>query len=135
YTEVRPVLEEAVSRYSSSAGCARGRFELADTYRQLALEENEHVVQGGNLPPETREHFLQQRRKWLTLAAEQLELLGQVLAKDARTAAPLTRTEQVQVLFSLADCRFNLGEYSAALKLYGELAERYRGRLERLNAL
>ncbi len=134
YQSLRPILEEGVSRYPSSSVCSRGRFELAETYRQLAVLENQHVVQGGNLPEETRDHFLKQRRIWLAKAAEQFELLSQALTSEPR-AGGLTTAEQVQVQFSMADCRFNLGEYPVALKLYDDLADRYKGRLEHLSAL
>jgi tetratricopeptide (TPR) repeat protein len=47
----------------------------------------------------------------------------------------LSPQEQVQALFSVAECRFNLGEYDVALGLYDRLAERFKGRAEQLNAL
>jgi len=42
---------------------------------------------------------------------------------DMLGEAALTAAELVQVAFNVADCRFNLGEYSTALKLYDGLAE------------
>jgi tetratricopeptide (TPR) repeat protein len=135
HAAARPILEEGVSRFPSSPACVRGRFELAETYLRLAAQENQHVVLGGNLPAETREHFLKQYRLWLGKAAEQYELLGKALTADPRAATVLTQAEQVHVLFSVADCRFNLGDYPQALRLYSDLAERYKGRQERLSAL
>jgi tetratricopeptide (TPR) repeat protein len=134
YPAARLLLEEAVSAFPSSSLCVRGRLELGETYRQLAVIENQNVVHGGNLSPETRDHFVQQRRVYLTRAAEQFELLSQELKNETR-AAVLTPNERIQVMFSMADCRFNLGEYAAALKLYDALADRYKGRLEHLSAL
>lgn len=135
YSTVRPILEEGLTRYPTSFTLVRGRFELADTYRQLAAQEHQNFVQGSSLTPETRDHFLKQRRMWLTKAAEQYQLLSQALSNDPKAAAVLTQMEQVQVYFSVADCRFLLGDYGEALKLYDELADRYKGRLERISAL
>ncbi len=134
YPSARPMLEQGVSDYPNSTACVRGRFELAETYRQLAIESQNFMQDDSKLSPETREHFLEQRRKWLTQAADQYELLSQALTNKTLAAA-LTAVEQVQVVFSMADCRFNLGEYAAALKLYDDLADRYKGRLEYLSAL
>ena len=47
----------------------------------------------------------------------------------------LTEQEEVQALFNVAECRFNLGEYDVALRLYDGLVERFKGRAEQLNAL
>ncbi len=135
YPGVRPLLEQAVRDYPASGQAPRGRLELAETYRQLAVQENQNVVRGGNLTPQTREHYLKQRRMWLEKAVEQYEGLSQVLTVDPKSAATLSQAEQVHVYFSVADCRFNLGEYATALKLYDDLADRYQGRLERLSAL
>jgi tetratricopeptide (TPR) repeat protein len=132
YTAVRPLLEEAIGKFASSSLAARGRFELAETYRQLAALENLNLLQG-NLRPEARDHFKKQRRMWVGKALEQYETLSQAIMSGA--ANPFTRAEQVQIQFSVADCRFNLGDYPAALLLYNELADRYKDRLERLSAL
>lgn len=132
YAAVRLMLEMALDKFPSSRLATRGRFELAETYRQLA-QENQLLAQDINLKPEAREHFLQQRRDSLGKAIEQYETLGQSLGEEAGGA--FTPREQVQILFSVADCRFNLGEYPVALQLYDGLADRYKDRLERLSAL
>jgi tetratricopeptide (TPR) repeat protein len=134
YENVRQVLENAVTRYPSSTSAIRGRYELAETYMQLASQESQKIVNGSDLPADTREHFLKQRRMWLSKAAEQYQLLSEALA-DPKAVALLTQAEQAHVHFSVADCRFNLGEYAEALKLYDDLADRFKGRLERLSAL
>ena len=63
-------------------------------------------------------------------AAEQYQILSEALLSDPTAATVLTPAEQVHVAFSVADCRFNLGDYPAALKLYDDLAERYNANSE-----
>jgi hypothetical protein len=134
HATARPLLEEALAKYPGSTSEVRGRFVLAETYRQLADHENQNAVQGGSLTDEARDHFLQRFRAWLTQAAEQYQNLDQRLG-DPDVTTILTLSERVHVAFSLADCRVKLGEYATALKLYEELADRYRNRLEHLSAL
>ena len=132
HAEAQPILKEAVTRYPRSSSCPRGRFDLAETYRLLAVIQNQNI---DTMPRESRQHFLEERKRLLTDAAEQYELLSHALTNKERGIGALTRVEQVQVPFSLAECRFNLGDYSAALKLYAELADRHQGKLEGLSAL
>lgn len=132
---VRAILEVAVTRYPTGPVRGRGRFELAETYRVLADQENRKLVETNTLTSETRGHYLEQRRSWLMKAAEQFQILNQSLLNDTEIAKELTPPEQIHVAFSVAECRFNLGDYPLALKLYEELSERYRNRPERLSAL
>jgi tetratricopeptide (TPR) repeat protein len=129
YQTAQKLLEDAVTQFPNSPQVQRGRFELAECWRNLAAQLNETL--GGSMSPEARQHYEKQQRDWLERAAKQYALLGTALS------APkvLTPQEQVQALFSIAECRFNLGEYDAARQLYDQLAERFKGRAEQLNAL
>jgi tetratricopeptide (TPR) repeat protein len=125
-------LEEAVTKFPSSPRAMRGRFELAECYRNLATLQNLNDVVGrGN--PKARAHYERQHREWLRRAAQQYAELSKTLPAPKDSA--LNSQEQVHVLFSAAECRFNLGDYSVALDLYGRLANRFKGRPERLTAL
>lgn len=128
----RVALEEAVGKFPNSPSARRGRFELAESCRNLAAKVTEALRRQNPALP-TREHYLKQQRLWLEKAVEQYAALASPPAGAA--ADTLTPQEQVHVLFSAAECRFNLGEYDAARKLYDQLAERFKGRAERLNAL
>lgn len=128
YQTAQKLLEEAVSQFPNSPQAKRGRFELAECWRNLAAQLNE-TIRATNFS-DARQHYETQQRAWLVHASEQYTLLGNALSGPV-----LTPQEQVQALFSIAECRFNLGEYDAALQLYDQLAERFKGRAEQLNAL
>src|SRR5204863_374293 len=102
--------------------------ELAECWRNLAAQLNE-PLRGAS--PEARKHYEKQQRDWLLRASEEYTLLGNALT----ASKVLTPQEQVQALFSIAECRFYLGEYDAARQLYDRLAERFKGRAEQLIAL
>jgi tetratricopeptide (TPR) repeat protein len=136
YPLARSILEEAVTRFPSSAAVVRGRFELADSYRQLSAIQLK-AAQLGNpgFTKQTRAHFIKLHKESLQKAARQYDLLSEALRTDPHANVELSEAEQVHVEFSVADCRFDLGDYPTALKLYDALAERYADRLERLTAL
>jgi uncharacterized protein (TIGR03067 family) len=117
--------------FPQSQSAVRGRYELAETCRLLAAEESRLAT--NTLDKRTREHRLKQQRLLLRKAVEQYTALKPYT--DGRAGSPLAAAEQTHVLFSMAECLFNLGEYTTALALYDGLAERYKDRPERLVAL
>lgn len=133
FAQSQLLLEEAVSKFPQSPSAVRGRFELAESCRLLAAAEADFANRGGTLNKDTREHHLQQQRRFLRKAVEQYTALTPYT--DGRAGSPLTPQEQAHVLFNTAECHFNLGEYATALAQYDQLAERFKDRLERLTAL
>jgi tetratricopeptide (TPR) repeat protein len=121
-------LQEALSRFTTSPETFRARFQLAESYRQLAGQENQSYLLSAGMADETRRNFLEQHRIWLTKAAEQFQMLAQ-------NPGNLTPVEATHAAFSAAECRFNLGQYDQALVVYELLVVRYKDRLERLKAL
>ena len=132
YQQAQARLEEAVAKFPQSPSAVRGRFELAEACRLLAAEEARRA-QDGNLEKRTREHHLEKERQLLRKAVEQYAALDPYTRGVA--GSPLSAGEQTRALFDLAECRFRLGEYATALRLYDGLAGRYKGRPERLVAL
>jgi TolA-binding protein len=112
----------------------RARYQLADSYRQLAAQENQNYLIGDNMSGETRKHFLQEHRRWLLKAAEEFSRLDELL-QNPQTQGHLRPDQQVRVPFIAARCWFNHGHYEKALKIYDDLARRYRKRPEALEAL
>ncbi len=133
YSTVPFFLDDAVTRFPQSPQATRGRFQLAEAYRQLAAQENVNYVNSRGMAPQTREHHWKQHRHWLQKAAEQYQELSKSLSEGA--SASLQPEEVVHVQFSDAECRFNLGDYAAALQMYERLADQYKERVERLRAL
>jgi TolA-binding protein len=131
YQQAQVHLEEAVAKFPQSQSAVRGRYQLAEACRLLAAEESRLAT--NTLDKRTREHRLKQQRLLLRQAVEQYTALKPYT--DGRAGGPLSAAEQTHVLFSTAECRFNLGEYTTALVLYDGLAERYKDRPERLVAL
>src|SRR5205823_4226044 len=127
-------LEEALGRFPADPEATRAHYQLADSYRQLASQENQNAIIGEGMTAENRQHHVGEHRLWLQKAAKEFEELDKFLKKpEAR--GHLSPEQQTRVPFILARCRFELGEYDKALETYEELAERYAGRREGLEAL
>jgi len=131
YQAAQGHLEEAVSRFPNSPQALGGRVALAECWRNMADQLNETIRASNS---QALQHYEKQQRYWLKRALEQYTLL--LKAPDGATpTASLTPQEQVEILFSIAECRLYLGEYDTALQLYDQLAERFKGRAEQLRAL
>jgi tetratricopeptide (TPR) repeat protein len=127
-------LEEALGRFPANPEATRAHFQLAESYRMLAALENQALVTNEYKTDDAKAHAAKERDRWLRKAAQEyLDLAAFLNTPEAQ--GHLTPEEQVQVPLTAAECRFNLGEYNEALKIYSDLASRYAGRLEALNAL
>jgi len=130
-------LEQVLGTFPSSPETTRARYQLAESYRQLAAQENQNYLLGEYKDPETRAHYWKQYRVWLAKAADEFYELAQSLEKlgDDEARRHLTAEELLQIPFIAAECRFNLGDYEGALKIYEALAKKMHERPEGLNAL
>jgi tetratricopeptide (TPR) repeat protein len=141
YRMVVRYLDEALSRSfpvnpegPATAEATRARYQLADSYRQLAAQQNQNLIIGEKLSNPARAKFQEEHRGLLEKAAEEFHKLDEYLKKP-EAQGHLSLELQVQVPFIEARCRFDGGFYDEALKVYSSLAQRYPNRPEGLDAL
>lgn len=134
YKRVVPYLENALGRAKDSPEVTTARYQLADSYRQIASKENQSFLLAESMPAETRAHRQQEHKRWLEKAAEEFATLERFLetpeGKDHLT--PQLRT---RVPFIAARCWREFGQYDKAVELCEKLIERYPDRVEALEAL
>jgi tetratricopeptide (TPR) repeat protein len=131
------ILEKGLSLYPNSGRATIGRYQLADCYRNLALQEGQNLRLPEVMKPETERHYEGQWRNWLEKAAAGYGEVVHAFA-DRLSAGPLP--EEEESLYRLActaaaDCRADLGDDQAAVPLYEALVARYHHRVESLAAL
>ena len=108
----------------TTAEATLGRFQLAESCRQLADEVQRTLLEGSVRTPEEVENYQKERRRWLLRAADEYLELARFL-DTLESAGQLNPEVRIQVPFLAAICRFNLGEYDTALEIYAHLAERF----------
>ncbi len=100
------------------------RFQFAESYRHLADEEQQKLLDGSAKTQVEIEHVQKEHRDSLLHAVVEYEALADFL--DApESVGHLTAEERIHVPFLSAICRFNLGDYDLALKTYERLATRF----------
>lgn len=127
--------EEALERFPNDPGAGKARLQLAQCYRKLSQQCVEKI--NGAKTEEERRHWRTQGQHWVEMAATQLQTLSAGLTTTKKTR-PLTADEESmarQAAFAFAECQFDLGQYAEALRLYEELATRYRNQVDGLLAL
>jgi tetratricopeptide (TPR) repeat protein len=127
-------LEEAINRFRDDPEVPQARFQLADAYRQISLQENQSLLLDEKMSPEKRAHFEQENRMWLRKAAEEFDQLDRFLDTLAGQNA-LTPELRVKVPFITARCWLNAKNPGKALEIYQRLSGRYAGKVEQLDAL
>ncbi|HZU35944.1 MAG TPA: tetratricopeptide repeat protein [Gemmataceae bacterium] len=130
-------LRDALEQYPTDPRAGRARLTLAACYRKLADRENDQLTKSGGLDRSAREHYEHQYREWLAKATANYQKLKADLRARAEqnllTDADAALLRQAE--FAEAECRFDLGQYDATLKLYDGLAERYAHQAAGLDAL
>jgi tetratricopeptide (TPR) repeat protein len=121
--------KQALEKFGDNPGALRARFELAESYRALADDEVRAIAPGNRLSPDAKLHHEREFRICIKEAAQNYQEVSRELGKIA-SARQLTQDEeellwQAQIFW--AGCRHSFGEYTEALKLYQQLAERYKG--------
>jgi tetratricopeptide (TPR) repeat protein len=130
-------LQELLERYPGSSNTMQTRQQLAECYRRLAAQEEQNLHSGTYLTPDAQIHYRDQRRLWMQMAAAHYQKLVDDLAA-LQSSRGLNQVEEKafrEAGFSLAECRFESGDYPAAVHLYEELVARYPRRAEALVAL
>jgi TolA-binding protein len=130
-------LQEVLDRYPNNPRTTQARLQLSECYRQLAVQANHLLKPGQKLTLEARTHYREQYRLFLEKAAAAYEKLVEELAARAETGSLAASESSMlnQAAFALADCRFDLGDYKEALKIYDFLAQRHPKKPEQLTAL
>lgn len=134
YRQVVQILENHLDRLAVTPESVLARFQLADSYRQLAAQSTVNRYMEVKMSTDAHDHYMEVNRRYLGRAAEEFEKLEDVL-KDAALAALLTNKQRLEIPFIVAQCRSNLGEYEKALQKYDELAKKWGNRPEGLFAL
>ena len=124
YRRVVVLLEGAIDHFAPSPEAVRARYQLADSYRQLAAQRFVNQFISEKLSPEAQNHYVQENRNALTRAAEEFGKLEDML-KNAEMGSLLSLKQRDEVPFIVAQCRLNLGEYDKALQKYEELAKKW----------
>jgi tetratricopeptide (TPR) repeat protein len=127
-------LEEALGRFPAHPEATRAHYELADSYRQLAAQENQNFLIGESMTADTKAHFQREHRRWLQKAADEFAELARFL-ETPEAQGHLSPGQQTEVPFIAARCRFNLGQYDEALRLYEKLVGRHPTGVQGLQAL
>jgi tetratricopeptide (TPR) repeat protein len=130
-------LEQAVNKYSVTAGGMAARYQLAECYLELAKQDVRNLMVNARMDAASREHFVRESQHHMTQAAEKYQELLQLLEKKAADGALVGDETRLLPKAGLraAECRFSLGEYVVARERYEQLAKRYGGRAEYLHAL
>jgi hypothetical protein len=134
YQEVVHILEEALGKFPTNPEATRSHLQLAESYRQLSLQNNMSALTDLYKSEEAREHAKREHRRWLAKAAAEFENLARFLEMPESTGH-LTPDERIQIPFTVATCRFDLGQFKDALAIYNHLAERHKGTLLALDAM
>jgi tetratricopeptide (TPR) repeat protein len=134
YRQAERRLVEALAQFPLNPDVPLARFQLAESYRQMAIQMNQESLMNKYKNPATEAHTRNEYRSNLEKAAQEFLELAYALDK-VPTVECLTQEERILVPFHAAECRFNLGKYDEALQLYEVLAERYPRKLEGLRAL
>ncbi len=134
YRRVVQLLESSIDRCAVTPEAVRARFQLADSYRQLADQRFFDRTISGKTSPEAQTHYLGEVRTSLTRAAEEFAKLEELL-QDSELTSLLTVKQRVETPFIVAQCWFDLGEYDKALQKWEELAKKWGSSPEGLWAL
>lgn len=135
YSQAYQHFEKALERYPNNPGALKARLQLAQCLRFLAQQCVEKINSAKT--EEERRHWRTQGQRWVEMAAAHLQTLTAELAALQKTR-PLTPDEESmvrQAAFAFAECQFDLGQYVETLRLYEELAGRYRNQVDGLIAL
>jgi hypothetical protein len=107
---------------------AKARYELAESYRERALDTR-NTIQKEKYKPhkdliEVLNGLNEQYRQWTQKAGEQYLELAWLIENFPDEAKPLTEEEQWQVIFQAASTQFTLGKRTQALRLYDVAANK-----------
>ncbi|HWG45046.1 MAG TPA: hypothetical protein VN688_19915 [Gemmataceae bacterium] len=134
YRDVVHKLEGSLDRYSVTPEVVRARFQLADSYRQLANQRMVNRLMSEKMSQDAYDHFVVENRRSQTRAVEEFIKLEELL-KNSELTSLLTVKQRVETPFNVAQLWFELGEYEKSLQKYEELAKKWGNSPEGLWAL
>ncbi len=120
-------------KFKDNPEVTRARFQLADSYRQIALRESDLILTE-SMDPDSRATFMAEHRRLLRQAAEEFASLDAYLASEAGKEQ-LTAKQRADVPAITAKCWFQLGEYDKALAINERLIAQFPDQLQGLDAL
>lgn len=124
YAEVARIHEEALEHFPANPEATRAHWQLAESYRKLAEDALARKGQA-SATEEGRQHLEREYYRWLKKAADEFEKLARFLVTP-ESQGHLTPEIRRQVPFTVAGCRFDLGQYDRALEIYAFLADYYK---------
>jgi tetratricopeptide (TPR) repeat protein len=119
-------LEECLTRYPQDKLAPRAKFMLAESYRHSAQEIGAALAQDAAM--EHRDALEKARQERLRRAAGLFEQVISLLDRDpGEPKVPEPPDEQYlrKAYMDRGECRYELGEYAAAIKLYDQAAARF----------
>jgi hypothetical protein len=127
-------LQEALDQYPNNPGALKTRFELGRCAMQLADDAGKKRNEAKTV--EERTHYLTQQQRFLEQAAHAYQRVVDECTnpQQSRLIAGDTETMVRDAAFAVAECRFSLGQYDEALRLYEGLAKHYKNQVEELIA-
>jgi tetratricopeptide (TPR) repeat protein len=129
--------KEALEKFGDQPEALRARFELAESYAALAAEQVKAVTGGTRLSEAAQKNHEREYSRCFTEAARNYQQVADELTKLAATRTLSPEEEGMAWLAQIlrAFFRHSDGKYGEALKLYQELADRYKGKAQELYAL
>jgi tetratricopeptide (TPR) repeat protein len=121
-------------KFKDNPEVTRARYQLADSYRQIAINQSQSLLVDQSMSTESRAHHQAQQRTWLQKAADKFAALDAYLVTEAGKDQ-LSPKQRADVPVLAAKCWFGLGEYDKAMAINDRLIARYPERLEGLEAL
>jgi tetratricopeptide (TPR) repeat protein len=131
YRPAFDLLEKALESYPDNPNSPAARFRLGQAAMHLADQAGQKINEAKD--PAARTHWRLERQRWLETAAAHFGRLSADCAN--RSLSPDEERMARQAAFAVAGCRFDLGQFDEALRLYEELARRHRNQVEELIAL
>jgi tetratricopeptide (TPR) repeat protein len=130
YDTVRLRLEEVLDRLPANKEGTLARYELADSYRELADRKAAELNEGSAYRGQTtRGYQAEERDKLWTRAIEEFEKLVTVI-ENPQTVNYLDETQTRNVYYYAALTAFQMGQYKKSLDAYERMKERYRHNMD-----
>jgi hypothetical protein len=130
-----PVEKKADPLNADDPTATRAQLRLAESFQQRATQAATNASQATS--EKARLQLVLEQLDCLTGAAAEFDKLARFLSQlpPDVVAGHLTPEARLRVPFTLASCRFDLGQYEKALKLYDALVEKHKGTVACLEAM
>jgi hypothetical protein len=126
-------LVEAISDYRTNPHIWLARYQLAESYRQLAEDRKRFLAGNARLSANFQAQARQDREKSLKDALDNYQPLADDLDTKAKALSHLTTQERAllrKALFTIAYLHFESGNYAEAFRRYQALVRRYHQELD-----